>query len=460
MKAAAPRPASRLTRRAVAAFGLRINRTTHPAAGHPHHARHKRDIQGALATAPPGGIILLAGPSGSGKSARLAAAARFLGTGAVTGTPPATGSRSVIDLVGPGDLRQRLARLVRVGLGEPALAARPAAALSQGERARLEIAIALARAQAAPGAPTRWMLVDEFCSALDRPTAAVVAASTHRALRAGPAHVGLIAATAHADIETRLSPDIVVRCHHDGAATTERRHGRRPRALTIRIAEGTIRDYDRLAPHHYLAGRPATHERVLVARASDDGPALGVLVVSRPVLNARWRAAAWPGRFTPGASLSPSLAARRINRELRCISRVIVDPRVRGCGVASKLVRAYLADPLTPMTESVAAMGWVCPFFERAGMTAWPLARRASDERLVVAIQEAGHEPEDLIDDEVATEILGDAALRRAITTWGRAVGAALPKPLRARLHDTEALLHAAAVRVAMRPVAYSHTAE
>lgn len=136
-----------------------------------------------------------------------------------------------------------------------------------------------------------------------------------------------------------------------------------PPALDIR--PGTPDDYEPLAHLHYRAGRPATIDRVLVAVDHAYGITAGVLVTSRPTLNAWWRNAAWPGRF---AGLTKANAARRINDELRTISRVIIDPRWRGLGVAARLVRAYLDDPATPLTEALAAMGIASPFFERAGM--------------------------------------------------------------------------------------------
>lgn len=134
---------------------------------------------------------------------------------------------------------------------------------------------------------------------------------------------------------------------------------------SIEIRQGSAAEYRALAPLHYRAGPPATIDRVLVATDTGSGITAGVLVTSRPTLNAWWRHAAWPGRFT---GLTKFHAARRINEELRTISRVIVDPRWRGLGVAVELVRAYLADPATPLTEAIAAMGVASPFFERAGM--------------------------------------------------------------------------------------------
>src|SRR5215831_987602 len=78
------------------------------------------------------------------------------------------------------------------------------------------------------------------------------------------------------------------------------------------VREGTVRDYDEPARLHYRAGRPATVVKVLKAEATGSREQatggssaaccplpvacslVGVLVVSMPTLNGRWRRAAWP----------------------------------------------------------------------------------------------------------------------------------------------------------------------
>ncbi|MGP1273608.1 MAG: GNAT family N-acetyltransferase [Phycisphaerales bacterium] len=142
-------------------------------------------------------------------------------------------------------------------------------------------------------------------------------------------------------------------------------HAETPHRAGVTVVPGSRADYDALAPLHYRAGPPATLARILIARDDDRGELAGVLVVSRPTLNGAWRRHAWPGRYDTGDKRA---RARRINAELRTISRVIVDPRYRGRGVGVRLVAAYLDRPDTPRTEAIAAMGAVCPFFERAGM--------------------------------------------------------------------------------------------
>ncbi len=159
------------------------------------------------------------------------------------------------------------------------------------------------------------------------------------------------------------------------------------------IAPGTRADYAALARHHYRAGPPATFDRIL--RATHEGRTVGVLVVSRPVLNARWRDGLWPGRFD---GPDPRRRAERLNRELRCISRVIVDPRYRSLGLAAALVRAYLRAPLTPRTEAVAQMGAFSGFFRAAGMRSTPVPPSRRDAALLHVLRAARVQPWRLLD--------------------------------------------------------------
>ncbi|MEE9211797.1 MAG: hypothetical protein V3U29_04000, partial [Phycisphaeraceae bacterium] len=100
------------------------------------------------------------------------------------------------------------------------------------------------------------------------------------------------------------------------------------------------------------------------------------------------------GRY--GVWRNASQRARVLNAELRCISRVVVHPQWRGLGLAVRLVRASLDDPQTIFTESLAAMGKVHPFFERAGMQAYHRPPHVFDDRLIAALGACGFDAVDL----------------------------------------------------------------
>ncbi|MCC6321801.1 MAG: hypothetical protein IT438_10255 [Phycisphaerales bacterium] len=221
--------------------------------------------------------------------------------------------------------------------------------------------------------------------------------------------------------------------------------------MSVRIQIGSLADYRALARFHYRAGPPATVRLVLVARERDRSP-IGVLVASNPTLNGPWRELAWPGLF-------PARRPALLNAEVRTISRVIVEPRFRGRGIAAELVRAYLREPLTRRTEAIAAMSAFCSLFARAGMRPilYPPARRVRT--LLLALRELNIPARSLADP--------DALIART----RRPIRAELGRVLRsfARAHrDTRPLADAdlrtlailAARRASARPIAFVHDAD
>lgn len=161
------------------------------------------------------------------------------------------------------------------------------------------------------------------------------------------------------------------------------------------IEPGERRDFESLSHLHYLPGTPACVTTILRCVDRSHSPELaGVLVVTMPTLNARWRRAAWPGLH---AGDRRSCAAA-LNANVRRIARVVIEPRYRGLGLATKLVRAYLREPRTPCTEAVAAMGDLSPFFERAGMTRIALPFGPSELQLREELRAIGLKPWALLD--------------------------------------------------------------
>ena len=187
------------------------------------------------------------------------------------------------------------------------------------------------------------------------------------------------------------------------------------------LTEGTHDDYAALRAHHYEQREPGTIARIL--RASEDTALAGVLVVSYPALNDNWRERAFGPLFAQTRD-SRSRAAS-LNQHVRCISRVIIAPRFRALGVATALVRHYLAQPLTALTEAVSALNAFIPLFARAGMTPLPVPEPLRDLRLKQRLRDAGLSALDLATLSVNTpQRLSEptlAELRRALEVWGRA---------------------------------------
>lgn len=218
------------------------------------------------------------------------------------------------------------------------------------------------------------------------------------------------------------------------------------RLRPVVIRAGRRRDYLALARFHYRAGPPATVVRVRVAWV--DGERAGVLVVSMPTLNGWWRREAWPGRYH---GVPKTLIACRLNAELRTLSRVVIDPRFRGLGLSTLLVRRYLARPLTVRTEAVAAMGRFFPFFARAGMVEHRSEGSREDVRLRRRLARARLDPAWLVDEHRARVLLRRHGwLGDLVRTWARR--RRLPEDL-----GTTGLAAHLGQRLAAPPIAYTH---
>lgn len=420
-------------------------------------------------------IALITGPSGGGKSTALRLVidrAERDGQRVVVSDRSLSSAdmrRRVVALFGgraghADDLRLILRTLSAAGLADARLAARRVGELSDGERARLRLAIAMHQAETIAGESERPVLVaiDEFCTGLDDATTMGVCATLERWARMRTVHrvpIHMLCASARDSVPLHLACDVHAVIDLSGRGTVQVRPSRTS-GLGLVITRGVAGDYAAMADLHYRAHRPATIVRVLVARAEGSDTPIGVLTVSMPTLNGAWRARAWPDLVPKSHSRSDlRAAARRLNDPrpngsgVRCISRVIVDPRFRGQGIAASLVRAYLSDPLTPRTEAVAAMGAACPLFERAGMREWILTHTQRDQALLAVLSTRGLVSADLVHVDHAERVIKrDPAMTAALVRWARASRAT-------RLiadADLRTLIRAAAKTLSVPPRAYT----
>ncbi len=359
-----------------------------------------------------GTITLLTGASGSGKTSALRGAVetwRAAGREVIEVAPERgkRARRASVELVGEGEGEEGVARAMRrlsqVGLGEARCFVRSAAEMSEGQKERLWLAVALERAARVKGSV---IVVDEFLARLDRVTAKVTARCFARAVR--QEGVSAVVATAHDDLEDALGADEVVRFGLDGVARVRRGAGESA-ALEVEYGDGEWGACAGLLRFHYRGERPAMVAKVMSARV--EGEVVGALIVAMPTLNGVWRRLAWGERYSVGDRTE---CARRLNAEVRRISRVVVDPRWRGVGIAKGLVRAYLDAPLTARTEAVAAMGGACPFFERAGMRSHRAPAGHRDARLLDVFAHLGVREWETCD---AARVLR-AAGEKGLETW------------------------------------------
>ncbi len=195
----------------------------------------------------PGDVVLFTGASGSGKSSLLREVVRQLDCreGEAPAEPRATeddvsqtrlsrsfalpsdasdpqrlldlpslplGTQTIVDAI-PLPFEDALQLLAMCGLGEAPLLLRTPQELSEGQRYRFSLALAVSR-------KPQWIVADEFTAVLDRTTAKVIAYNVRRiADRYG---VGFLLATAQGDVEADLSPDLCVTCDLDGRVIVTR----------------------------------------------------------------------------------------------------------------------------------------------------------------------------------------------------------------------------------------------
>jgi ABC-type polar amino acid transport system ATPase subunit len=176
------------------------------------------DCSGSLSALLPqsGQVTLLTGASGAGKTSLLKRMRKLetrkrhwirLSNATLPNAP-------LVDCFGD-DARMSdvLGVLSRVGLAEVWTYLRKPSELSEGQRWRLRLAIALHAARTlhqAQKLPT--LLIDEFAAVLDRVTASIVARALRRIVSEDARRMCAIVATSHEDLIPALQPDLLVKC--------------------------------------------------------------------------------------------------------------------------------------------------------------------------------------------------------------------------------------------------------
>jgi ABC-type ATPase with predicted acetyltransferase domain len=149
-----------------------------------------------------GDIVYITGPSGAGKSVLLKELEKAI---------PATervnlnkimlpADKAVIDCI-DGDFVDGLKTLSIAGLNDAFCVLNQPTNLSDGQKYRFRLAVALSSG-------AKYIIADEYCSELDRITAAVISYNISKfAKRTG---VTFILASSHDDVLLDLSPDVLV----------------------------------------------------------------------------------------------------------------------------------------------------------------------------------------------------------------------------------------------------------
>jgi hypothetical protein len=163
----------------------------------------------------------------------------------------------------------------------------------------------------------------------------------------------------------------------------------------LQIVPGCLDDYRRFASYHYCGGHTGPASAIFVLSWHGCKAPVGVIVYSNAPVVLELRNIATGHIF---AGLDRSTQLELINANIRRISRVIIEPRFRGLGLASWLVRETMPLLNIPIIEAIAVMGWINPFFERAGMKAYKAKPSVASVQFIEALSIVGIEQTELID--------------------------------------------------------------
>jgi len=249
----------------------------------------------------------------------------------------------LVEQVG-GDVHEAVEVLSATGLSDVFTWFRSYEELSDGQRMRFVFAKALDMS-------ARTIILDEFCSALDRETAKATAYTVQKFAR--KRGLTLVVSTAVDDLFEDLNPNLLI-VKHFGPHMDVRRYRPEPRPCSLLrdvvVEEGGVEDWRLLAFLHYrshsLGGMVKIFKSILRGRV------VGVVVYATPYFQSPGHA-----RFFK----SEWYLRERFGNVLR-VQRVVVHPSFRGIGVARKLLSESMPRLNVPFVEILSSMERLIPF--------------------------------------------------------------------------------------------------
>jgi len=169
----------------------------------------------------------------------------------------------------------------------------------------------------------------------------------------------------------------------------------------LKIVKAGPKEYHELSVFHYREPSLSPHNAIYAIKDMHPGRRrlgsdVGVIVYTMPIANLELRNIATCGMFEGFGQRR--LQLQMVNSHIRSISRVIIDPRYRGLGLAARLVRETMPKLNTPIIESLAVMGQINPFFEKAGMKPYFGKTPPRNVKLTEAFGMIGIEDNDFVD--------------------------------------------------------------
>lgn len=307
----------------------------------------------------------MTGSSGSGKSSLLPYIIERYERPTSIASPTADLSKPLID-AWPAPPTENIARLTRVGLGDPVQWCRTYQELSVGQQARFRIADLLT-------STAGLIVIDEWLNGLDEITARAVAWSTCKLLRSQERSAILVTSQHYLlhDAQPHLWADVASMA--TAIAVFQDASAYECSVLSeCSYHPGTAADWLALKRFHYAAGSPATvHSYHTIRHPQLKHPA-AVALLSYPDLNSSARNLALKDLFKDTAA--PGVA-QQLNRSILRLSRIVVAPELRQIGMANWLINEMINRVTVPYIECSTSMARYSPFLSKAGFLETPQAQ-------------------------------------------------------------------------------------
>lgn len=138
----------------------------------------------------------------------------------------------------------------------------------------------------------------------------------------------------------------------------------------LEIVPATQADYKLLAQYHYQKEPPAPPDQIYKIRGTkptcDAFPdPIAVILYSMPIINLHGRTTATSSYFRKPHTDIGKL--RLVNKKIRYISRLIVDPRFQKRGLASWLLKDTLERQTVPIVETLTPIDFTNKIFQKSG---------------------------------------------------------------------------------------------
>lgn len=138
----------------------------------------------------------------------------------------------------------------------------------------------------------------------------------------------------------------------------------------LEIVPGQFSDYKTLSEYHYQRETPSLPEQIYKIRGNekthDSLPdPIAVIVFSMPTVNLHGRTQATKGYFRKPRTDIGKL--RVVNKKIRYLSRIIVDPRFHKQGLGSWLIKDTLERQTIPIVETLTPIDYTNKMFQKLG---------------------------------------------------------------------------------------------